>query len=236
MLEKIPESIGQALQGRRAGLTTSCSTGSTCARARAPDSDQPRLCGSRARYRHAIPPMPKARRPHRPWRWQDVPAGTDTLALVVEDADSPTSEPLVHAIAVDVAPARKSSPKASWAALGRISTQHRTQFLSAQSWLPPDPPPGHGVHRYAFQLFALAPGNPFSAAPGRGELSTAIRERGIASGCMIGTYERSTRISADEPQRTQQPLAEPLSAEMATGPGGQPIGVGAPMSAGPELL
>jgi phosphatidylethanolamine-binding protein (PEBP) family uncharacterized protein len=65
----------------------------------------------------------------------------------------------------------------------------RNSFLMA-GWLPPDPPPGHGVHRYAFQLFALGPGERFEGTPGRDELLEAVRQRGLASGCLFGTYER----------------------------------------------
>jgi phosphatidylethanolamine-binding protein (PEBP) family uncharacterized protein len=60
-------------------------------------------------------------------------------------------------------------------------------------WLPPDPPPGHGEHRYAVQVFALAEGAAFSASPGRQELFDAISERAIAAGCLIGVYERPQR-------------------------------------------
>jgi phosphatidylethanolamine-binding protein (PEBP) family uncharacterized protein len=56
--------------------------------------------------------------------------------------------------------------------------------------LPPDPPPGHGVHRYLFQVFALEAGPAFDEEPGRDAVLAAIRERGLASGCLIGTYER----------------------------------------------
>ena len=65
----------------------------------------------------------------------------------------------------------------------------RNSFLR-QAWLPPDPPPGHGIHRYAFQIFALLPGDEFSSAPGRKELATAIRQRAIGSGLLVGTYQR----------------------------------------------
>ena len=62
---------------------------------------------------------------------------------------------------------------------------------SAQAaWLPPDPPPGHGVHRYAFQLFALDVAPTFSATPGRDEVIDALRAHAIASGLLIGTCER----------------------------------------------
>ena len=69
-------------------------------------------------------------------------------------------------------------------------------LLRAQ-WLPPDPPPGHGVHRYVFQVFALAPhdvDDPLPDSPGRDAARSAIQRRGLASGCLIGTHERSTRI------------------------------------------
>jgi hypothetical protein len=62
-------------------------------------------------------------------------------------------------------------------------------FLQA-AWLPPDPPPGHGVHRYAFQVFALGTAPSFSTHPGRDEVFDALRTHAIASGLLIGTCER----------------------------------------------
>ena len=40
-----------------------------------------------------------------PIAWGDVPEGTRSIALLVEDADSPTPSPLVHAIAWHIDPA-----------------------------------------------------------------------------------------------------------------------------------
>ena len=74
----------------------------------------------------------------------------------------------------------------------------RNSYLQA-SWLPPDPPPGHGVHRYAFQVFALEAGASFDGEPGREAVLEAIRDHGLASGCLIGTYERpDTSISVGD--------------------------------------
>ena len=73
----------------------------------------------------------------------------------------------------------------------------RNSYLQ-RSWLPPDPPPGHGPHRYAFQVFALGPGAAFSATPGRDEVLGALRQRALASGCLIGTYERDTSIKVGD--------------------------------------
>jgi Raf kinase inhibitor-like YbhB/YbcL family protein len=138
-----------------------------------------------------------------PIQWSGVPPAATTLVLLVEDADSPTPRPLVHAIAVGLAPADdalaegamnddKDAPEQ--ARLGRNS------FLQ-HGWLPPDPPPGHGKHRYAFQVFALAGNAALPAAPGRDALMEVLEQDAIASGLLIGTYERhdtTVRAAATE--------------------------------------
>jgi phosphatidylethanolamine-binding protein (PEBP) family uncharacterized protein len=97
----------------------------------------------------------------------------------------------VHAIAVDLPPHDGSLPE------GALTAAHddagirvgRNSYLQA-GWLPPDPPPGHGTHRYAFQVYALGPGPAFSGTPGREAVLDALQDRALASGCLIGTYER----------------------------------------------
>lgn len=76
------------------------------------------------------------------------------------------------------------------------------------AWLPPDPPPGHGTHRYAFQLFALRQAPEFSDAPGRDEVVEALREHAMASGMLIGTHERPDgSIRIEEGATPNGPLA-----------------------------
>lgn len=199
MLGKLPESLGHALQGQRAGLDKILFN-----RIDLREGVARLEVTSLAFADHAPIPMQytaDGAGTSPPLSWRGVPRGTDSLALIVEDADSPTPEPLVHAIAVDIRPERDALSEgeldeetdASAVNLGRNS------YLR-QAWLPPDPPPGHGVHRYAFQLFALAAGKPFSKAPGRDELADAILERGIASGCLIGTYERDNKVKVSDAQ------------------------------------
>ena len=126
-----------------------------------------------------------------PLRWKSVPTAATSVVLIVEDADSPTAEPLVHAIAVDIDPRLEELPEGALTENNRGTPPSlgRNSYLR-QSWLPPDPAPGHGLHRYVFQLFALLPGDEFSNSPGRKELATAIRQRAIGSGACIGTYGR----------------------------------------------
>ena len=62
--------------------------------------------------------------------------------------------------------------------------------LGRPGWTAPTPPPGHGPHRYAFQVFALDARPGFPYPPGRALLMRTIRPHIIAQGRMIGTYER----------------------------------------------
>ncbi|RZJ20731.1 MAG: YbhB/YbcL family Raf kinase inhibitor-like protein [Haliea sp.] len=193
MLEKLPDAIGHALRNQRAGLDeiafnkSGLRTGLAAIEVR-----------SLAFADHApIPARYTADAPDGeglspPLQWTGVPAGAASLVLMVEDADAPTPRPLVHAIVVDIPPSDGALAEGALTSPGHDG-QHmhegRNSYLMA-SWLPPDPPPGHGPHRYAFQLFALAAGEPFGATPGRDAVMEAVRERGLASGCLIGTYAR----------------------------------------------
>ena len=130
-----------------------------------------------------------------------MPSGAQSLVVIVEDADAPTPQPLVHAIVVDLAPEDGALAEAALPSKEHEGSGVRTgrNSMLQAAWLPPDPPPGHGVHRYAFQVFALA-GGEFEGTPGRDAVLDAIREHGLASGCLIGTYERpdgSIRTPAD---------------------------------------
>jgi Raf kinase inhibitor-like YbhB/YbcL family protein len=131
--------------------------------------------------------------------WSGLPAEATSVALIVEDADSPTPHPLVHAIAVGL-------PAADGALQGGAldddkdapATLGRNSYLQ-HGWLPPDPPPGHGKHRYAFQVFALGGAEPLAETPGREALTALLEARAIASGMIVGTYERhDTSVGTSE--------------------------------------
>lgn len=127
-----------------------------------------------------------------PLEWIGVPPEAEALVLLVEDQDSPTPKPLVHAIlpaleARDGALATGALPGKDHA--GTVETVGRNSFWQ-RAWLPPDPPTGHGPHRYVFQLFALDAPLDGNSISGRGALVSALKGHVLAMGTMIGTYER----------------------------------------------
>ena len=194
MLEKLPDTIGHALQEVRAGLDKIAFN--TLGHRRGMGTIK---LSSLAFADHA--PLPsrytadgEGRSP--PLHWTGVQPGTVSLVLLVEDADSPTPHPLVHAIAVDL-PGADGGLHEGVLAHGEdegdaVHTGRNSYLRTA--WLPPDPPPGHGVHRYAFQIFALGAPHAFSATPGRDEILDALKAHAIASGLLIGTCERDGSI------------------------------------------
>jgi Raf kinase inhibitor-like YbhB/YbcL family protein len=130
------------------------------------------------------------------------------FALIVEDPDAPRKAPFVHwliwnipgdatGLAARVPPEiRPSAP--------RDAVQGKND-AGAFGWWGPKPPPGHGVHRYHFQLFALdAPLKLDPAVADVHALVDAFKDHVLASGVMVGKFE----TPADTPPRTPMPRAD----------------------------
>ena len=211
MLEKLPAGLGEALQGQRAGLENTvferverlaelCSVQVSSS---VLGADRLLPIKYTADGSGISPPL----------EWHGIAPQTTHVAVLVEDADSPTPHPLVHAIVVNVDPRESSLVEGALNSPDHVGVGLETgpnSFLS-HAWLPPDPPPGHGLHRYVFQVFALQ-GPRFQRAPGREELVRTIEDRCVASGYCIGTYERPPPLKSREPALDRE---EPVGAEVA---------------------
>ena len=204
MLEKLPESVGHALINQRAGMDNVVYNHLLRQRsvARLQVASRTFVFNGRLPRRYTAdgdglsPPL----------AWDEVPAGTLSIALMVEDADSPTPHPLVHAIVVGLDGRGGSIDEGALNSPHHIGVGLETGQNSffRQAWLPPDPPRGHGEHRYVFQVFALRPGPPFSKVPGRREFIDAVLEHCIAVGCLIGTYERADRVGSSPLEQSDE--------------------------------
>jgi len=190
MLEHIPAWLGHAMSGLRAGAdklaivqlgrnfeTLDVTSPAFTHEGRLP----PRFTADGA---GASPPL----------TWRTPPAGTERLVLIVEDADAPTPQPLVHAIVWGLDADAGHLPEGAIVADGTGDPEGRDVGRNSylrEGWLPPDPPRGHGEHRYAFQLFAVGAGaGEPGETPGRSAVIEAMHDHVLAAGLLIGTYSR----------------------------------------------
>ena len=188
MLEKIPSALGRMLRSARSGLRGLAHRDASMRDV--PDTIQ--VWSPAFPDGGSMPALYTADgdRLSPPLAWKGVPDETETLVLLVEDADSPTPNPLVHAIVWDLPPIDGELLTSALSSELAEPGVGRNSFLK-RTYQPPDPPRGHGTHRYAFQLFACDRALEFSAPPGRAGVMAAMRGHVLAKGIMIGTYERS---------------------------------------------
>ena len=185
MLEKIPAAVGHALSGLKAGIEKTAfhadfadapATIALTSPAFADGASLPaRFTADGA---GASPPL----------AWSGLPAGTAAVAILAEDADSPTPQPLVHLIAWTATPGAEDIAEGALSS-GPAMNLGKNSFLK-DGWLPPDPPTGHGAHRYLFQIYALGRSPDLSSSPGRGALVDAMHGHVLGKGSLTGTYER----------------------------------------------
>ncbi|MDB5645918.1 YbhB/YbcL family Raf kinase inhibitor-like protein [Methylobacterium sp.] len=186
MLEKIPHAVGAALSGLKAGLEKTAY--------RTDFSDIPEGIALTSLAFGDGAPVPArftadGAGASPPLAWTGLPPGTARVVLLVEDAGSPTPNPLVHLIAWNLDPGAPLAEGAASQSESRLDLG-KNSFLKT-GWLPPDPPTGHGPHAYLFQAYALDAALNLDAHPGRGALLEAMRGHVLAKGCLTGTYERA---------------------------------------------
>ncbi|HEY1327443.1 MAG TPA: YbhB/YbcL family Raf kinase inhibitor-like protein [Casimicrobiaceae bacterium] len=125
-------------------------------------------------------------------QWRGVPRGAASLVLIVEDMDSPTAHPFVHAIVWGLPAGDGGLPEG---ALSNARARLRGPPMGRNSdhqarYRPPKPPRGHEPHRYAFEAIALDVAPSFAAPPVRAEIVEVARGHVVGAGCLIGTYAR----------------------------------------------
>lgn len=119
-----------------------------------------------------------------PLAWSEVPSGTKSVAILVEDPDAPRRT-FVHWIVANIPPDVTELPGGDWLPPGAVEGMND---YGEESWRGPNPPAGR--HRYVFRVFALdlAPRKPGITKP---ELMSAIKGHILAQGELVGTYDKS---------------------------------------------
>jgi len=120
-----------------------------------------------------------------PLRWSGLPSEAKSLVLVCEDPDAPTPEPFVHWLVYDIQPGLEAL---DMSALARVRQGENSKLRTG--FTPAAPPPGHGLHHYHFQLFALDMPVNLEEGAGRSKLFGAMQGRVVAWGEVVGMYQR----------------------------------------------
>jgi len=125
-----------------------------------------------------------------PLAWTDPPAGTKALALVCDDLDAPRGT-WNHWVLWNLPPDRRTLaegvPKVGEPP-GLGGARQGSNSWPRLGWGGPTPPPGTGVHRYVFTLYALDRPLDLEAGATRSALVAALEGRILARAAITGTY------------------------------------------------
>ena len=118
-----------------------------------------------------------------PLVWSDLPAGTRSLALLVDDPDAPGGV-FTHWTGWGLDPDAGSLHE------GEGTPHEGRNDFGTVGYRGPCPPRGHGRHRYFFRLYALDAALDVSAGASRAELDRALAAHELDLAELVGTYER----------------------------------------------
>lgn len=118
-----------------------------------------------------------------PLRWTNVPDGTGSLALVVDDQDAPGGV-FTHWTAWGLDPTADGLGEGE-----RAPNEGRNDF-GTTGYRGPCPPPGHGRHRYVFRLYALDADLEVDVGAAKADLEETIKGHVLTTAELVGTFER----------------------------------------------
>jgi Raf kinase inhibitor-like YbhB/YbcL family protein len=116
--------------------------------------------------------------------WDEPPAGTKSLALIVDDRDAPSGT-FMHWAAYDIPPTTRSIQRGQSVGRQAINSFGKSGFGG------PCPPKGHGPHHYRFKLYALdVTGVELPADAKAEQVEAQAKQHEIGMAQITGTYER----------------------------------------------
>ena len=125
--------------------------------------------------------------------WSDVPPGTRSFALIVEDPDVPDptapTRTWVHWVLYDIPAQARSLPRDVASAELPGGTRQGTNDWKQAGYGGPCPPIGR--HRYFWKLYALSETLPNLDLPDARKLEAAMKGRVLAQATLMGTFEKT---------------------------------------------
>jgi Raf kinase inhibitor-like YbhB/YbcL family protein len=113
-----------------------------------------------------------------PLAWTDVPDGTASFALIVDDPDA---RGFVHWVLTDIPGDARELPEGEGDAIGMPGSND----FGRTGWAGPCPP---AEHHYAFTLYALS--EPIGGAADADAVRNAAEESALARAALTGVYAR----------------------------------------------
>ncbi len=127
-----------------------------------------------------------------PLHWSGLPAGTRSLALIVDDPDAPDPAApkmiWVHWVLYNLPPDTPGLPEAIDPADLPPGTGEGLNDWNRTGYGGPCPPIGR--HRYFFKLYALDTVLPDLGTPTKAELLQAMQGHILGEAVLMGTYQR----------------------------------------------
>jgi Raf kinase inhibitor-like YbhB/YbcL family protein len=127
-----------------------------------------------------------------PLHWQGLPAGTRSLALIVDDPDAPDPRApkmtWVHWVLFNLPPATDGLPEAVDTAQLPPGTREGLNDWKQTGYGGPCPPVGR--HRYFHKLYALDIELDLEGKPTKTTLEAAMKDHVLAKAELVGTYQK----------------------------------------------
>jgi Raf kinase inhibitor-like YbhB/YbcL family protein len=125
-----------------------------------------------------------------PLSWSDVPAGTGSLVLVVEDPDAPSGT-FRHWAVFDIPPASRGLDAGYSASRPTAPLHEARNDFGKTGYSGPCPPRGAGTHHYHFRLLAISRPTLDLRAPAAAlDVLRAAQPYVIQQTELVGTYHR----------------------------------------------
>ncbi len=124
-----------------------------------------------------------------PLQWSNLPPGTQSIALLCEDPDSPSgafAHWVLYGLPAGTAELGEGVPTEEELANGAKQGVNSARSVGYYGPCPPQGKP----HRYVFRIYALDANLPAQTGASRADLLRAVQGHILAEGQLMGTYAR----------------------------------------------